>query len=113
VFEPRSVVQHIHAGSSVEWSPGFRYHVTRNYRLNGIKNAALPQMLFLLMLLPYAYLRRLIHGGISVRHQLRGVPLNTMSPAQIELKALGDAISMVPGILFNRVKTKFRRVFIK
>lgn len=111
VFEPRSVVQHIHAGSSVEWSPNFRYHVTRNYRLNGIKNAALPQMLFLLMRLPYAYLRRLIKGGINVRHHLSGVTLNTMSPAQIEIKALGDAILMVSGILFNRVKTQFRRVF--
>ncbi len=31
VFEPKSLVYHIHAGSSVEWSPFFIFHVERNH----------------------------------------------------------------------------------
>lgn len=38
VYEPRSVVRHVHAGTSVEWSPFFRYHVARNHRLMKAKN---------------------------------------------------------------------------
>lgn len=31
VFEPLSIVYHVHAGSSVEWSPFFIFHVERNH----------------------------------------------------------------------------------
>ena len=108
VYEPNSVVRHIHAGSSVEWSPGFRYHVIRNSRLNAIKNAGLPQLLLLLMRLSYRFFRRL-PGNIGSWYRQRGGALNSMTTAQIEFKALGDAIAMIPAILSVRLRNAFRR----
>jgi GT2 family glycosyltransferase/2-polyprenyl-3-methyl-5-hydroxy-6-metoxy-1,4-benzoquinol methylase len=105
IFEPRSVVKHIHAGSSIEWSPKFRYFVTRNYRLNGIKNAALPQMSYLLVHLIYAFFRRLINNGINMKFLFKNEPFESLSNNQIEIKALGDAILKLPRILLNRIKT--------
>jgi len=40
VYQPKSVVRHVHAGSSVEWSPFFRFHVVRNHRFIKAKNLA-------------------------------------------------------------------------
>jgi hypothetical protein len=40
-FEPKSVVYHIHTGTSKEWSPFFRYHTDRNRLAMLIKNASI------------------------------------------------------------------------
>lgn len=40
-YSPKSVVRHIHTGSSVEWSPFFIFHVKRNRLLMLLKNAPL------------------------------------------------------------------------
>ncbi|PNV96700.1 group 2 family glycosyltransferase [Pseudomonas protegens] len=108
-FEPRSVVRHIHAGSSGEWSPGFRYHVTRNYRLNGFKNAGAAQIVLLIALFSRSLVRaargnrRL--GLLSWRRML----LNDMAPVQIEFKALMNAASMLPSILGKRLRVLLRK----
>ncbi|MGH7904611.1 MAG: glycosyltransferase family 2 protein [Candidatus Dormibacteraceae bacterium] len=39
LYEPAAVVDHVHAGSSVEWSPFFTFHVDRNRLLMLAKNA--------------------------------------------------------------------------
>lgn len=39
VYAPRSVVRHVHCGTSGEWSPFFVYHVERNRALVALKNA--------------------------------------------------------------------------
>lgn len=41
-YQPASVVRHIHAGSSREWSPTFVFHTARNRVLMAIKNAPWP-----------------------------------------------------------------------
>jgi O-antigen biosynthesis protein len=41
LYVPESVVRHIHAASSVEWSPLFTYHVERNRLIMLAKNAPL------------------------------------------------------------------------
>ncbi len=38
-YVPASVVRHVHTGSSVEWSPVFVFHVSRNHVLIKIKHA--------------------------------------------------------------------------
>lgn len=106
LFEPDSVVRHIHAGSSGEWSPSFRYHVTRNYRLNGFKNARLPQLIVLAGLFASALVRAARRAGRSGWRTRRGVALNEMAPLQIEFKALLDAASMMPAILAKRLRTQ-------
>ena len=44
-FEPKSVIYHIHAGSSEEWSTFFNYHVEKNYLATLVKHFPLPQIL--------------------------------------------------------------------
>ncbi|WP_028578103.1 glycosyltransferase [Desulfomicrobium escambiense] len=106
-FQPFSVVRHIHAGSSGEWSPSFRYHVTRNYRLNGLKNAEGSTLFVLLARLVYAFLRRAMQGKCrNLRHTPTG-PLEDMEPSRIEFVALLDVISMTPGILLRRFNSLF------
>jgi GT2 family glycosyltransferase len=39
IYEPSSVVDHVHAGSSREWSPFFTFHVDRNRLFMILKNA--------------------------------------------------------------------------
>lgn len=39
VYAPRSLVRHVHCGTSGEWSPFFVYHVERNRALVALKNA--------------------------------------------------------------------------
>jgi GT2 family glycosyltransferase len=44
-YQPKGVVRHVHAGSSVEWSPTFTYYVARNKVLMIAKNGSLMQLL--------------------------------------------------------------------
>ncbi|WP_294737468.1 glycosyltransferase [uncultured Pseudomonas sp.] len=109
VFEPSSVVRHIHAGSSGEWSPGFRYHVTRNYWLNVFKNAG-PAHLVVQTALFIRVLVRVVRGNRRLGLlSWRGRPLNEMTPQQIELKALLKAVLMIPAILGTRLRTIKRK----
>jgi GT2 family glycosyltransferase len=39
VYEPAAVVEHLHSGTSVEWSPFFTFHVDRNRLFMILKNA--------------------------------------------------------------------------
>jgi GT2 family glycosyltransferase len=41
IYEPRAVVDHVHAGSSREWSPFFIFHVDRNRLLMLLKDASM------------------------------------------------------------------------
>lgn len=109
VYQPLSVVRHIHAGSSVEWSPSFRYHVVRNFRLVGLKNAGGAASLVLLARLLYSFLRCALQGmGRNLRHNLTG-SLGEMDVSQIEFIALRDAIRMTPSILLSRFESLFMR----
>lgn len=108
-FEPQSVVRHIHAGSSGEWSPSFRYHVTRNYRLNGFKNAG-PAQLLVLTALFFRSLVRALRGNRRLGlWSWRGMLLKDMAPVQIEFKALLNAASMIPSIMGARLRALLRK----
>lgn len=52
IYEPKSVVYHIHSGSSKEWSSFFNYHVEKNYLATLIKH-------FPLMIVASGFLRYL------------------------------------------------------
>jgi GT2 family glycosyltransferase len=39
MYEPRAVVEHVHSGTSSEWSPFFTFHVDRNRLFMILKNA--------------------------------------------------------------------------
>ena len=103
VYEPKAVVRHIHAGTSIEWSPQFRYFVTRNYWLNKVKNISLQRLfptIFILLLN--------VLGGIVIfgkKTIVSSETLNVITPKEIELKAKIAALSMVPSMIMTRVKS--------
>lgn len=101
-FEPSAVVRHIHAGSSGEWSPTFRYYVTRNRHLNCIKNANFGFAILCLLHLFFDFFKCLFRykHGLSTQDK----DLERMSPEQIEFKAITEAILMAPNTLNQRFK---------
>ena len=105
IFESKSVVRHIHAGSSGEWSPGFRYYVTRNYRLIGFKNASLINLIFLILRFFITFCFSLRINGLNVWRKQKRNKLVDMTPAQIELKALTDVFALTPRILLDRINS--------
>ncbi|PLC52484.1 hypothetical protein CR155_18485 [Pollutimonas nitritireducens] len=97
-FDARSIVRHIHAGSSIEWSPSFRYHVTRNQRLIALKNAPAQAIPKLIISLAKAYLR----GKKTRISNDPSRPLNELTSTEIEHKAIYDAARLAPQILVQR-----------
>lgn len=109
LYEPHSVVRHIHAGSSGEWSPGFRYHVTRNYWLNVFKNAGAAHLVVQTAVFIRA-LARAVRGNRRLGLlSWRGRSLNEMTPQQIEFKALLKATLMIPAIFGARLRALMRK----
>lgn len=106
IYEPRAVVYHIHAGSSGEWSPTFRYRVTRNQRIVALKNAEI-------RLIPGVVCRMIVKALLSLWQigatgyvkAVRG-NIQDMSPDEIHFKALHEAILSIPRLLAGRLLKK-------
>lgn len=103
LFQPSSVVRHMHAGSSGEWSPGFRYHVTRNYWLNAFKNAGAAHLIVQAALFIRVLVRAVRRNWRIGLLSWRGKSLNEMSPQQIEFNAILKAALMLPAIVGARL----------
>ena len=61
-YEPKSIVKHIHTGSSKEWSPLFMFFVMRNSILMRFKNATLYESIKKLVTLEIRLLLEIING---------------------------------------------------
>ena len=108
LFQPLSMVRHVHAGSSGEWSPNFRYYVTRNYYLNGLSNGSVHVFSVLLTRLFYLLLRSALQDKCrNLRHPSSGL-IGEMQPAQIEFVALKDAARMTPNIALHCLRLFFK-----
>jgi GT2 family glycosyltransferase len=89
-YQPASVVRHIHAGSSTEWSPFFTFFVTRNSALIRLKHLPLAQAAACHRALVARWRRaRAACHGRRPPFDIR--TLNILSPAQIEYLALSQA----------------------
>ncbi|MGH9162176.1 MAG: glycosyltransferase family 2 protein [Vicinamibacteraceae bacterium] len=66
-YQPKSVVRHFHASTTVEWSPLFNFHVARNRILMLIKHAA-PLVVLRAYLAELAVLLHLLRAYRSLRH---------------------------------------------
>jgi GT2 family glycosyltransferase len=90
VYEPRSVVRHVHAASSGEGSPLFNFFVTRNGPLMKIKNLPFGRAVA-------AYRAVLARGALARKACPGGTPkaavsnLKDLTAAQIERAALSQA----------------------
>ena len=98
-YEPTAVVRHIHAASSVEWSPRFVFHTDRNRLLMLVKNASAARALREVGRYP------LTTASVGVR-ALREARLTRCRPAVrptlMRLKVLLSFLRLLPAMLAKR-----------
>ncbi|MBK7455219.1 MAG: glycosyltransferase [Anaerolineales bacterium] len=95
VFAPKSVVYHVHAATSGEWSPLFTFLVLRNKLLIHLKNSHFGFLLKVLFL----YFRQVVYEGL-----VKGVNRKT------HLKVLVSFVAKLPKFLLKRL---YVRLIIK
>ncbi|MCW2681770.1 MAG: glycosyl transferase family 2 [Frankiales bacterium] len=98
-YEPTAVVRHVHAASSVEWSPTFMFHTDRNRLLMLVKNATAGRALRECGRYP------LTTGSIAlrtVRTSLRAGSRPAVRPTLIRLKVLLSFLRLLPTMLAKR-----------
>lgn len=114
LYEPAAVVDHVHAGSSGEWSPFFTFHVDRNRLFMILKNA--PTGMVVRTFTSFAM--------ISVKNAVRalmgrfGRPPATLAKtnlgagrARIHLKVIASLAAHLPEMLIKRRRVRrLRRV---
>ena len=93
VFAPMSVVYHVHAATSGEWSPQFAFLVFRNKLLMHLKNSPIGFLLKVLAL----YFAQLINEGI-----VKGVNRRTHA------RVLGSLAAKLPRFLLKRWHVRLR-----
>ena len=97
-YQPTAVVRHVHAASSVEWSPTFAFHTTRNRLLMLAKNAAAGRATreYLRFLLETLQMLRPVLG------QLRRGRRPALAPLRSRLRVLRSLLRLTPGALLRR-----------
>ena len=109
LYEPTAVIDHVHAGSSGEWSPFFTFHVDRNRLFMIIKNAP-PEMV----------LRTLAHfARISIKNGARTILGRFVSPpaalqranlgagrARIHVRVVASLAARLPEMLVKRARIR-------
>jgi len=98
-YEPCAVVRHVHAASSVEWSPTFVFHTDRNRLLMLVKNAPARRALFEVGRYP------LTTGSMAlrtVRTALRARTRPAVRPTLLRLRVLASFLRLLPAALGRR-----------
>ncbi len=101
VYQPQSLVRHVHAGTSVEWSPFFRYHVLRNHRLMKAKN--LPFAPLLAEIRDRRRRWRALRRKFANRPDLDRAGHDHLGPEEIEYLSLKSSRRTYHGILLRRL----------
>ncbi len=111
VYEPRAVVEHVHAATSVEWSPFFIFHAERNRVFMIIKNAPLGFVVKSCIKL----------GQVSIDYALKAVwrrlgrgrgggsAAGGSSRARIHLRVLISIVEHLPRLVVQRGRIRTRR----
>lgn len=100
-YEPTAVVRHLHAATSVEWSPGFVFHTDRNRLLMLVKNASLPMALREVGRYP------LTTASIAVRALREAAKTRrrpAVRPTLMRLKVLRSLVRLLPAMLTKRMQ---------
>jgi GT2 family glycosyltransferase len=108
LYEPTAVVDHVHAGSSREWSPFFTYHVDRNRLFMLLKNASLPMVMrslsaFVRLALDHATGRGGRAGFREGRTRRDG------GRARVYPRVVGSLLLHLPEMLIKRSRIRRRR----
>jgi GT2 family glycosyltransferase len=104
-YEPAAVVRHVHAASSVEWSPVFVFHTDRNRLLMLVKNATAGRALFEVLRYP------LTTGSMALRtlrSSLRARTRPALRPTALRLRVLASFLRLLPGMLAQRAAARPR-----
>jgi GT2 family glycosyltransferase len=112
LYEPEAVVDHVHAGSSREWSPMFTFHVDRNRLFMIIKNAPAGMVgrtfaTFAWMSLKNAA-RTLLSRFVRPPAALQRANLGA-GRARIHAKVIGSLATHLPEMLVKRLQIRRRR----
>ena len=98
-YEPSAVTRHIHAASSVEWSPFFTFHVDRNRLLMLTKNARAALAAREVLRYPLTTLSLALREVARARHTRRRPPLR---PTLLRLRVMGSYLRLLPAMLARR-----------
>jgi GT2 family glycosyltransferase len=98
-YLPDSVVRHIHAASSEEWSPFFVFHVDRNRLLLLTKNASAGLAAREVLRYPLTTASLALRAVAQARHTRRRPPLR---PTLLRAKVMGSYLRLLPAMLLRR-----------
>jgi GT2 family glycosyltransferase len=104
-YLPDSVVRHIHAASSEEWSPFFVFHVDRNRLLLLTKNARAGLAAREVLRYPLTTASLALRAVAQARHTRRRPPLR---PTLLRLKVMGSYLRLLPAMLVRRFEISRR-----
>lgn len=105
IYEPAAVVEHVHAGTSVEWSPSFTFHVDRNRLFMIVKDAPLSMVARTFATFAWASARNAANAllGRFVRPPQALVRASLgAGRARIHLRVLGSLLRHLPEMLVKR-----------
>ncbi|OLE21258.1 MAG: hypothetical protein AUG49_22480, partial [Catenulispora sp. 13_1_20CM_3_70_7] len=111
VYEPAAVVDHVHAGSSQEWSPFFVFHVDRNRLFMLLKDASMPMVIrsywgFIRLAARNATRRARRRGDSPV---LEGRAARGAGRARVHLRVVASLAAHLPEMLVKRSQIRRRR----
>lgn len=113
LYEPGAVVDHVHAGTSVEWSPIFTFHVDRNRLFMIVKNAPTAFVLRSFWSFGWLALRAAVRALLrppTAAGSASGAPrLGGRARAAVQLRALGSLLRHLPALLVRRRRIRGRR----
>ncbi len=98
-YEPSAVVRHVHAATSVEWSPTFVFHTDRNRLLMLVKNASARRALGAVLRYP------LTTGSMAVRSLRQAARARTRPPVRptvLRLRVMLSFLRLLPSVLAKR-----------
>jgi GT2 family glycosyltransferase len=114
LYQPAAVIEHVHSGTSLEWSPFFTFHVDRNRLFMILKNA--PAGFVARSFAYYAWLAAQGAGRAVLRRKRPGPALpngpspNPVARARIHLSVLGSLLGHLPEMLRKRSLIRRRRL---
>jgi GT2 family glycosyltransferase len=98
-YQPESVVRHIHAASSEEWSPFFTFHVDRNRLLLLTKNASAGLAVREVLRYPVTTASLALRAVAQARS---GRQRPALRPTVLRAKVMGSYLRLLPAMLNRR-----------
>ncbi|MFQ5643676.1 MAG: glycosyltransferase [Thiogranum sp.] len=107
-YQPKSVVQHVHAGSSEEWSPTFKYFVWRNRVLMCVTHTSIANAAKVYFL-EWVSIARLLVNIVWVNRKHGDEKQAAIRDLKIKLLIQRSLSLQAPKAYFKRLKLRFGR----